>query len=85
MPAFVQPESYTARRQISLEGVTYEPGDTVPNEVVRTLPKLSALVSARILVPSTDPHQRRTKLTTPTPTDYTPPAIRAGIPDDPVE
>lgn len=85
MPARVQPESYTARKRISIDGTVYEPGDTVPNEVVRELPKLSALVSARLLVPDVDPHQRRTRLTTPTPTDYSPPAVRAGIPDDPVE
>jgi hypothetical protein len=79
--AIKQPTSYTARREISLDGVTYGPGDTVPNEVVRGLRTLSALVSARILVPDTDPHSRRTSIGTPTPTDFSA-RSRAAIPDN---
>jgi len=79
MPAFVQPSSYTARKAVTLLGTDYAPGDTVPQAVVQQLKDLSALVGARILVPDTDPHQRRTQLSTPTPTDFQS-STRAGIP-----
>lgn len=81
MPVRQVPTSYTARKTVTLDGVVYAPGDTVPNDVVRVQPNLSALVSQRILVPDVDPHQRTTKLGTPTPTDY-PPKVRATIPEE---
>ena len=80
MPARQQPESYTARREVTLLGVTYAPGDTVPLNVIKAIHNLSALVSSRVLVPDTDPHQRKTRLESPTPTDY-PASVRRGIPD----
>lgn len=79
--AIKQPTSYTARKRVSLDGTVYEPGDTVPNAVVKELRTLSALVSSRVLVPNEDPHGRRGRLGTPTPTDFTA-RSRAAIPDD---
>lgn len=81
MPARRTPSSYTAGKQITLEGVAYQPGDVVPNDVVRELRDLSALVSGRYLVPDVDPHGRRTALSTPSPIDY-PVAVRKDIPED---
>lgn len=79
MPTFVQPTSYTAGKQVTLLGVAYQPGDAVPNNVVRSLKDVSALVSKRVLIPNADPHRRKTKSTTPVPVAYSPPAIRNGM------
>lgn len=72
------PTSFTAGRKVVLLGSTYQPGDAVPNAVVKSVKKLSALVSRRILVPNTDPWYRRTKARSGAPTDF-PPASRAKI------
>ena len=79
MPSFVQPTSYTAGKAITLLGVAYLPGATVPNDVVRSLKDVSALVSSRKLIPNADPHKRKTKKSTPAPVAYSPPSIRRGM------
>jgi hypothetical protein len=63
------PTSFTAGRKVTLFGVTYQPGDAVPNSVVKKVKALSALLGRRILVPNLDPHSRnkmRLKHTGPT-------------------
>lgn len=79
MPAFVHPTSYTAGKKVTLLGVSYLPGATVPNDVVRSIKNVSALVSKRILIPNADPHKRKTKASTPVPVSYSPPSIRRGM------
>lgn len=79
MPSFVQPTSYTAGKRVTLLGVAYQPGDAVPNDVVRSLKNVSALVSKRVLIPNADPHRRKTKPSTPVPVSYSPPSIRRGM------
>lgn len=70
----VAPTSFTAGKRIVLNGTTYQPGDTVPNAVAKTLQRLSALVSARFLIPNAKLTKTKGKLSTPTPSD-----IKASI------
>ena len=63
--------SFLAGRKMTLNGVTYQPGDAVPNAVLKPIKHLSCMISKRFLVPNIDPHDRSTKASTPTPTDIT--------------
>ena len=64
------PASFTAGRKVTLEGTTYQPGDAVPNAVVKKVKALSALLGRRILIPNLDPHRRnKMKLKHTGPTD----------------
>jgi hypothetical protein len=47
----------------------YAKGDVIPNATVKNLKNASALLSRRWIIPNFDPFFRKTKLTTPTPTD----------------
>ena len=78
MPKYVVPASYTSGRKQTLAGTVYNPGDTIPNAVVKGLKDLSALLSNREIIPNVDPHSRRTKVSTPTPTDV-PPVVRKSM------
>ncbi|HEY5787500.1 MAG TPA: hypothetical protein VIT65_22270 [Microlunatus sp.] len=64
------PASYTAGKKFTVNGTTYNPGDTVPNATVKGLKRLSAFLGRRIIIPNVDPYNRkRARLRTPTPTD----------------
>lgn len=78
MPKVTSPTSFTAGRTLTLNGTTYTPGQTIPNATVKSLKNLSALLGNRDIIPNVDPHSRKTRLSTPTPTDLTP-GVRAGI------
>lgn len=70
MPSKAIPTSFTAGRKLTINGVTYQPGDAVPIAAVRSVRKLSALLSRRHLIPNVDPHKRlKYRLRVPTPTD----------------
>ena len=84
MPAYVVPDSYTAGKRVTLDGTVYEPGDVVPNEVVRALSRLSSLLGNRTLIPHPDPHHRRTRPEVRTPSDV-PAVVRPLLPANPVE
>jgi len=75
MPRWV-PTSFTAGWKIRLEGVVYQIGATIPNPVVARVNKLSAYLSKRMIIPSPDPHRRRTTPKTPTPTALNPSEVR---------
>lgn len=67
------PSSFTAGRRVKLLDTTYQPGDAVPNSVVKGLRRLSALVSRRILVPNVTLRESRDGRTrVPTPSDIGP-------------
>lgn len=67
------PSSFTAGRRVKLLGSTYQPGATVPNSVVKQVKKLSALLSARILVPNVKLRESRDGRTrVPGPSDINP-------------
>jgi hypothetical protein len=73
------PASFTAGRRVKILGATYQPGDAVPNGVVKQLARLSALLSRRILVPNITVHPGRQQSTTvPSPSDLNP-AQRRGL------
>jgi hypothetical protein len=72
MPKKVVPTSYTAGRDIRLSGTVYTKGQTIPNATVKAQKALSRLLSRRFIIPDKDPHGRKTKLRTPTPTDVNP-------------
>lgn len=82
MPAYVVPDSYVAGKRVTLDGVTYEPGDVVPNETVRGIKRLSALLGNRTLIPRPDPHHRRTRETVAAPSDV-PAQVRPLLPANP--
>jgi hypothetical protein len=63
------PTSYTAGRKVTLFGTTYQPGASIPAGTVKTLRNLSVLLGRRLIIPNADPHNRRNRLRTPTPTD----------------
>ena len=63
--------SFVAGRKMTLNGITYQPGDAVPNAVLKPIKHLSCMISKRFLIPNQDPHQRTTDASTPTPTDST--------------
>lgn len=84
MPAYVVPSSYTAGRRITIDDVVYEPGDTLPNDGVAALPRLSALLSNRTIIPVPDMHHRRTRPEVSTPSDV-PAVVRPLLPATVVE
>lgn len=63
------PASYTAGRKVTIAGTTYQPGASIPAATVRGLRNISVLLSRRLIIPNVDPHNRRGRLRTPTPTD----------------
>ena len=67
-----KPASFSAGRKIVINGTVYQPGANVPNAVVKGLVRLSALLNKRAIVPNLDPHGRKTKAATPSPTDLHP-------------
>lgn len=69
MPKITAPTSFTAGRKQTINGTVYNPGDTIPNAVVKTLKNLSALLGNREIIPNADPHKRKTLLKSPAPTD----------------
>lgn len=71
MPGRVLPSSFTAGRPVKLEGVSYQPGDTVPGAVVKRVRALSALLSNGTLWPDKDPSSRRLSLKKQRPTALT--------------
>lgn len=64
-----KPATFSAGRKVVIGGTTYQPGDAIPNATVKAIKHLSALLSRRFIIPNLDPYRRRTKLSTPTPTD----------------
>jgi hypothetical protein len=54
MPKRVPPTSFTAGRKMVLGGVTYNPGDTIPNATVKALRRLNRLLSRRYIIPNTE-------------------------------
>lgn len=50
----------------------YEPGNTISNATVKKIQHLSALLGNRSIIPNIDPFRRKTKLSTPAPTDLGP-------------
>jgi hypothetical protein len=79
MPKYVVPTSYTCGREGTKIGATvYHKGDAIPAATVKALPNLSALLSNRDIIPNVDPHSRKTRLSTPTPTDV-PPVVRKAM------
>lgn len=74
----LSPTSFTAGRRVKILGVTYQPGDAVPNAVVKTLRRMSALINRRILVPNTTLRGSKHSLpAVPAPNDLTPAQKRA--------
>lgn len=61
------PETVTATGVI-----TYEPGDQIPNETVKSIAHLGALLGNRSIIPDVDPHSRFNKAKTPSPMDLSP-------------
>lgn len=79
MAGLKAPTSFTAGRRIKLFGVTYQPGDAVPNAVVKTVKRMNALIARRILVPNRTLRGSKHMLTTtPAPNDLNP-KQRAGL------
>lgn len=84
MPGHLTPTSFTCGREgLKINGVTYHAGDDVPVSAVKQVHNLSALVSRRDLIPDTDPHGRRTRPETPTPTEMSGMARRALVEEEP--
>ena len=52
--------------------IVYAAGAAIPNTTIKKLTRLSALLSSRAIIPGTDLFNRKTKLSTPTPTDMSP-------------
>lgn len=68
------PASYTAGRKLTIAGTTYAAGATISNATVKAIKHVGALLSNRDIIPNVDPHYRKGKVKTPTPTDM--PAVR---------
>ena len=78
MPQLQTPTSFTCGREgLKIDGTTFHAGDTVSVSVAKKVRNLSALVSNRDLIPNVDPHQRKNKAKTPTPTTMAGAARRA--------
>ena len=73
-----KPASFTAGRKIVIGGTTYQPGDAVPNATVKGLKRLSALLSNGSIRTNIDMHNRKNRLSTPTPNSINPP-MRATL------
>lgn len=61
--------TFVAGRQIVLNGISYQPGDSIPTSVVKGLRNASSLLSSRRIIPNVDQHNRHNRASTPTPTD----------------
>ena len=79
MPGLKVPTSFTAGRKLTINGVTYQPGDVVPNEEVKSVKRLSSLLSRRYLIPNADLHDRRLPLTRGTRPSKLPPSAVRGL------
>lgn len=62
MAARQQCQSFTAGRPVRLDGVDYAVGDTIPNTVIGKVKHVTALISRRIIVPSSDTYGRPLKV-----------------------
>jgi hypothetical protein len=70
--------SFTAGRKVVITGVTYQPGDVIPNAVVKTIVRLSALMANGMILANLDQHSRKTKAANREPNDLSP-SIRKGL------
>lgn len=61
------PTTFTVRKRINYQGVTYNPGQTIPGNVVATMRNSDALLSEKYIIPTPDPYARTTSPETPTP------------------
>ena len=73
-----KPATFSAGRKITIGGTTYQPGDAVPNAVVKDLPRLGAMLSNGMLISDIDPYSRKSKATTHDPT-YLNPTTRKAL------
>lgn len=53
-------ESWVAARKVSIDGSVFEPGDSVPGDVLASCRARHVLLSGRFVVPSNDPFGRYT-------------------------
>jgi len=62
-------ETFTCNRDgLKLDGVSYAAGQTIPGEVVARIPRASALLSRRWIIPSPDSTHGKTPPHVPQPT-----------------
>ena len=74
-----KPTSFVAGRKVKLQnGTTYQPGDAVPNAVVKGTRHLSALIARGILRPNARLNRTKGKITTPQAT-YINPSMRKTL------
>ena len=76
--ALRKPSSFSAGRRIVLDGTVYQPGATVPNAVVKGLVRLTALLSSGAILPNADLYARKSRLSTPRPSEINP-SMRASL------
>lgn len=57
----VLPTSFTAGRQLTLEGVDYAKGDPIPQAVVARVRRVSGLLARRWIIPNVDPYASKLK------------------------
>lgn len=62
------PTRFTAGQSLTLFGVRYERGQTIPAAVVGELPHADALLSRRQIIPAPEPTRAQTLAHVPTPT-----------------
>lgn len=65
---YVMPETLTVRRPFTANRVRYEPGQIIAATDLVHVRSADMLLSLRYVVPTPDPHSRRTKPHMPTPT-----------------
>jgi hypothetical protein len=72
------PDTFTVRKTVKYSGVTYNPGQTIPGNIVATMRNSDALLSMKYIVPTPDPHGRKTSDETPTPVSL-PATVRRSL------
>lgn len=65
---YVMPQTLTVTRAFTANRVRYEPGQVIPAHELVKVRSADMLLSLRYVIPTPDPHTRRTKPEMPTPT-----------------
>lgn len=73
-------DTYTATRAMTLNGTPYAPGEEISRDDIIHSRKADALLSRKFIIPTPDPHARKTKPGTPTPVSTPATYRRAGAP-----
>lgn len=64
---FIAPTTYTVARKLKVNGTVYNPGQTIAPDVMAHIRGIDGLLSRKFIIPTPDPHGRKTKPETPAP------------------